>query len=155
MPQYPQSTECAAFCCSSLSWGVGVSPRRWVLWFLFSGFGSSTLGVLLLQSQNLDSCARLHVSGTSCFHDRSVLQGCAFILLSCMACATSFCFLCRVLCQLATCVAYRIFISDWGLGLRISYRFGSWFGDMGLASSCCNIHQLVQHEHTHCRGPNP
>ena len=86
-----------AFCCSSLAWGVGVSSCRWVLWFLFSCLGSSTLGVLFFQGQALRSCASLHVSGTS-FHDRRVLQGCDFFLLSYMACATSFCFVCRVLC---------------------------------------------------------
>ena len=85
----------SAFCCSSLAWGVGDSPCRWVLWFskqnLLSGLGSNTLGVLLFQGQVLHPCASLHVSsGTSCFHDRSVLPGCGFILLSYMAVAEAF-----------------------------------------------------------------
>ena len=86
-----------AFCCSSLAWGVGVSSCRWVLRCLFSCLGSSTLGVLFFQGQALHSYASLHVSGTS-FHDGRVLQGREFFLLSNMACATSFCFVCRVLC---------------------------------------------------------
>ena len=60
-------------------------------------------GVLFFQSQALHSCASLHVSVTS-FHDRRVLQGCEFFL-SYMACATSFCFVCRVLC--VSCFHFR------------------------------------------------
>ena len=40
-----------AFCCSSLAWGVGVSSCRWVLWFLFSCLGSSSLGVLFFRAR--------------------------------------------------------------------------------------------------------
>ena len=83
---------------------VGASSCLWVLGFLLSCLGSSTLGVLFFQGQPLYSCASLHVSGTS-FQNRRVLQGCEFFLLSYMACATSFCFVCRVLC--VSCFHFR------------------------------------------------